>query len=295
MRLAPAGDLHRLGQATDIADIDAVELMDAALDEGHELPLAGELLADGERNIGHGAQGLVGFRRLVADRLLEKIEHPPVEPAAEACRFGDRQPVVIIYAEHHFVAEFLARPVQQARRGGNGLARLEDIAAVLPDGKEADGVEPHLHELAGTLHRPFPGSISRGGEGGNDMALPAPEQFVNGHAERLALDVVKGDVDGRDGCLQHAAAFEVLAAVHLLPDATDLHGILPQQELAIVLDGTGDRAFPAGQPALAPAEDTLVGLHLDEQLVTYAYPRRIGLDGSDLETGGHRALGSASA
>ena len=46
--LGPAGDLHRLGQAADVADVDAVELGEVALDEGEELPLGGKLLADRE-------------------------------------------------------------------------------------------------------------------------------------------------------------------------------------------------------------------------------------------------------
>jgi hypothetical protein len=56
VRLAPAGDLHRLGQAAHVADVDPVELMDAAFDVGQELPLGGELLADGEGHVGHPAQ-----------------------------------------------------------------------------------------------------------------------------------------------------------------------------------------------------------------------------------------------
>ena len=48
VRLAPASDLHRLGEPADIANIEPVELMDAALDVGQELPLAGKFLADGK-------------------------------------------------------------------------------------------------------------------------------------------------------------------------------------------------------------------------------------------------------
>ena len=48
----PCGDFHRLGQATDIADVDAVELREVALDEGQELPFGGKLLAYRERNVG---------------------------------------------------------------------------------------------------------------------------------------------------------------------------------------------------------------------------------------------------
>ena len=40
---------------------------------------------------------------------------------------------------------------------------------------------------------------------------------MNGDAKRFALDVVERDVDRGDRRLQHAAALEILAAIHLLP------------------------------------------------------------------------------
>lgn len=90
VRLAPASDLHRFGEPADIADIEPVELMDAALDVGQELPLAGKFLADGEWDVGHRTQGFVGLRRLVPYRLLEEIKHAAAELVAEACRLGHR-------------------------------------------------------------------------------------------------------------------------------------------------------------------------------------------------------------
>ena len=80
------------------------------------------------------------------------------------------------------------------------------------------------------------------------VALLAAEQLVDRHAERLALDVVQGDVDRRDRGLQDAAAFEILAAIHLLPDAADLHGVLADQELAVVLDGADHRLLADDRP-----------------------------------------------
>jgi hypothetical protein len=53
VRLAPAGDLHRLRKPADIADIEAIELVDTAFNVGQELPLAGKLLADSKWYIGH--------------------------------------------------------------------------------------------------------------------------------------------------------------------------------------------------------------------------------------------------
>ena len=55
------------------------------------------------------AQRLVGFGRLVADRLLEEVERAGRHLLAEARRLGDREAVVVVDAEHDRVAERLAR------------------------------------------------------------------------------------------------------------------------------------------------------------------------------------------
>src|SRR5690606_35200035 len=51
--LAPPGDLHRFSKAADIADVEPIELVDAAFDVRHELPLARKFLTNGEGDIGH--------------------------------------------------------------------------------------------------------------------------------------------------------------------------------------------------------------------------------------------------
>lgn len=284
MRLAPARDLHRLGEPADIADIEPVELMNAALDIGQELPLAGKFLADGKGDVGHPAQGLVGLRRLVAYRLLEEIEHAAAEFVAEARGLRHRQPMMIVDAEHHVLAQRLARLVQHARRGAYRLARLEDVLAVLAGGKEAD----RLPSLRAQLMGAFDGSIARGfvsgrGEGGDAFPLLAAEQFVDRHSQRLALDIMKGDVDGGNRRLQNPPTLEILAAIKLLPDPADLHGVAADEELAIMLDGAGHGLLAAAQSALAPAEDALVGLDLDKHLVARSHPHWVGLDRGDLK------------
>ena len=157
---------------------------------------------------------------------------------------------------------------------------------LVPGGEEADRrSSPVRDQLAGPArwhHRPS-ALVAGRGEGRDAVALLAAEQLVDRHAERLALDVVEGDVDGGDRRLQHAAALEVLAAIHLLPERADLHRVAADEELAIVLDRADHGLLAAGQAALAPAVDALVGLDLDEQLVAGADPDRIGLDRGDLK------------
>lgn len=196
--------------------------------------------------------------------------------------------MMVVDAEHEVVAQRLACPVQHARGGADRFARLEDVPAALPDREEAYRLPPLRAQFPG----PFDGSIALGlvsgrGEGRDAVALLAAEQLINRHPQRLALDVVKGDVDRRDGRLQDAPAFEVLAAIDLLPDPADLHRVTADQELAIVLDRAGHGLLATAQAALAPAEDALIGLDLDEHLVAGPHPHRIGLDRRDLELRGH--------
>ena len=154
-------------------------------------------------------------------------------------------------------------------------ARLEDVPRLSwPAGKRRIAFQPSRHQLLRLLDHLRAAGPAGGGEGRDDVALLAAEELVDRHAERLALDVVERDVDRRDRGLQHAAALEVLAAVHLLPERADGERVVADQELAIVLDGADDGLLAAGEAALAPAEDALVGLDLDEELVADADPGR---------------------
>ncbi|MEZ5906962.1 MAG: hypothetical protein R3C69_18345 [Geminicoccaceae bacterium] len=91
------------------------------------------------------------------------------------------------------------------------------------------------------------------GEGRDAIALPAAEEVVDRHAERLALDVVKRDVDGRHGSGEHPAAFEILAPVELLPEGADAHRVAADHEPGEMLDRPGDRLLAAGEARSAPA------------------------------------------
>src|SRR5579871_1274627 len=110
----------------------------------------------------------------------------------------------------------------------------------------------------------------------------AAEQLVHGDAKRLALDVMEGDVDRRDGAAKHPAALEILASVHLLPEGAGAHRITADEKLTIVLDGAHDCALAIGHARLAPAVEPFVGFDLDDQLVPVADPDRIGMNGGYL-------------
>ena len=61
----------------------------------------------------------------------------------------------------------------------------------------------------------------------------AAEQFPDGQAERLALDIPERHVDAAHGVQPDAAAAAVdVAAVHLVPDLLGLERIFADHELA---------------------------------------------------------------
>ena len=78
---------------------------------------------------------------------------------------------------------------------------------------------------------------------------------------------MQGDVDGRDGGGEGAAAFEVLRAVHLLPEGAAAHGVAAFEEAGEVLHGAGHGDFAADKAGFAPTVDAFVGFYFDEHLV----------------------------
>ena len=161
------------------------------------------------------------------------------------------------------------------------FARLEKIERVLAHREKADAGPAVLHELGGFLDHSG-ARRERCREGRDAVAMLAAEQLVHGDAERLALDVVEGDVDRRDGAAKHPAALEILASVHLLPEGAGAHRIPADEKLTVVLDRADDRALAIGHARLAPAVEPFVGLDLDDQLVPVADPDRIGVNGGYL-------------
>lgn len=133
---APAGDFHRFGEATDIAEIEPVKLVNIALDIGQELPLAGEFLTDRKGHVGHTAQALVGFRAFVADWFFEKVERTTGHFLAETGGFGDREAVVIINPEHDLVAERFAGLDKKFCCLPDTFSRLEYVVSVIPGRRE---------------------------------------------------------------------------------------------------------------------------------------------------------------
>ena len=136
------------------------------------------------------------------------------------------------------------------------------------------------HEQLDVVDERRPGALG-GGKAGDFLALFPAEQLIDRHVERLAHDVVERDVDGALRSQQHAPALEILAAVELLPDPADLHGIFADEKLAEVFERADHGQFAPTQAGLAQPGDAFVGFDLDDQLVAVADPDRQGFDRSD--------------
>ncbi len=175
MRLGPAGDFHRFGQAADVADVDAVELVNVALDIGQELPFRGEFLADRKGNVGHAC---------AAPRRPRGFRRGSVLRGSRACRggifwqkaggFGDGQAVVIVDAE-----DTTCRPAPR-----RALMHHSAVSAMLSRGSNS----------ASAL-------LVRRGRGGWRPS-PAPSASAPGRssrARRVPVDVAK--VGMRSRCL----------------------------------------------------------------------------------------------
>ena len=147
--------------------------------------------------------------------------------------------------------------------GADALARLEAVAVVLAGGEEADRGPAGSGEGLGLLDHLRAGGGPGRGEGRDAVALLAAEELVDRYAERLALDVVERDVDGRDRRGEHPAAFEILAAVHLLPERADREGVAADEESARSAATAPATAFsrperpPSPQPKTPSSVSTL--------------------------------------
>ena len=95
----------------------------------------------------------------------------------------------------------------------------------------------------------------------------AAQQIIDRHAQRLALDVPQGDVDGRDGGREDALGREEAAPEEHLPDVFGSHRVLADEQRLEMLDGADHRKLATGQPRLADARDALVGVDDDKKEV----------------------------
>ena len=105
-----------------------------------------------------------------------------------------------------------------------------------------------------------------GREARNKLSMFSTKKLVNGDSQRLTNNIVQREVNGGLCACQYAPALEILRAIHLLPKCADVHCVATEQERLVVLHGTTNRESPiAANARLAPAVQTLVGLHFDHE------------------------------
>ena len=142
-----------------------------------------------------------------------------------------------------------------------------------PSGRETDDRPAGLDQLASILDERRTHGRRRGGEQGHEVALPAAQEVVDRHPERLAADVVERDVDGRHRGREHPTALEVLAPVQPLPDGAASHRVGADDELPEVADRRRDGLLTRREPGLSPAMDAHIRLDLDQALRPDAHHR----------------------
>ena len=167
---------------------------------------------------------------------------------------------------------------------GNRYSRFEYIvsADTHPFDRQAHAIPTGVEDAPGLFDHFIWLLRSGGREGWYEVAVLAAQQFVYGHIQGLADDIVECDIDGGHRGSYGAAAFEILAAVHFLPQRATLHRVSADQPWSEVFDDTGYGQLAPGKTGLTPAIDAGVGFDFDQQLVTMADPDREGLDICDL-------------
>jgi hypothetical protein len=97
-----------------------------------------------------------------------------------------------------------------------------------------------------------------------------PEQLVDGHAERLGLEVEQGILDGADRLLDHAPAGLATDGVELGDDGLEGPGIATDHLGGQPVDHRGDAEPAERLVVLAPADQPIVGGELEEVEVALA-------------------------
>lgn len=280
VRLGQGGDFFRTGDPAAEGDVDAHEFERVAGKKRLELVYRAESLAraDGDRdsirNPGHG----VGALR--ADGILDEHGAGIGDAIAEGDCLGGGQAAVELDEQIDLVAHDGA----DLSHVLDGILHLLDVrlevdlvVALVEEGVDvAKRREPEVFLPLAFFEHLFDRLLVDVAVDAGFGPTCAPEQLVDGHAKRLALDVPESDVDGRDGGVD-GLALEVAEPVHHVPVVLDVEGPLADQILGEAFDGSAGGGDVAPVACLAITDDALVGLDAGE----HELPDVEGLDGFD--------------
>ena len=270
--LRHCGHLFAGGQAAEGADVGAEVFGGPLLENGLEFLNIDEALARGHRNVGAARNVRHGLGAIRRDGVFQ--EQGAV--FLNAFRKGDS------FAGIHAAVAF--------------QDQVEAVSHGLTAGFHLSGVGFHLVvvDAAGAVRRGF-GNVPGDHEAGRVVALflegdaeighflscvaehrfitshfvPAfsAEKLVDRHAQGLALDVPKGDIDGGECAHDHGTP-EIHAAVQIIPVMFDAKGVLADEIVREAPENALHAVKEAPGPGLADAVNALVGGDFDEQVFT---------------------------
>ena len=236
------------------------------------------------------ASGVVVWRRMSVKAFLQLGRNWVFQPkkmvglqllAQTGCFYGS-EPVVNIVQQIQIVAQRLAQRLEelgnmaqillcgpQALRRQAAFGRLIVLVILRDAIRRLEPRNSALGANGGIAHLPVALYLVHGlcdvapGSMGIDqdmVAALAAEQVVDRDTERLALDVPKRHIDGRDGGHGNRPSPPVRTAIEIMPDVFSLKRIAPDQARnEVILQIADDCQLASIQGRIAQAVDALVG------------------------------------
>ena len=284
VRLRPVGYLERLGDAADVAQVDARVADELLLDDLAELPLVRPLLARGYGHADVPREGAVAGGVLGAQRVLDEEGVVFLDAAAQVHDVVGVEAGVHVEGYMDVGADGLAYPGNLLLAQEDGLHGVED--ARLPRLQHparlrlspADELPALLDVFDAPLDQLVGGVALAVGIADDLVTDGAAQQLVDGQAERLALDVPQCYVDAADRAGVDALRGEEVATEHVLPEPLRAERVLSDDQLRQVLDSLGDGLPRQRHAHLAEAVDARVRIDSDEEP---AEESRLDGDGGD--------------
>ena len=265
-------DLLRLRDPAGVHHVDAQVVDELVLDQRLELPLVRELLAGRDRQVHLVAHRSQRQRVERTDRILVEVEAVGLERVAEVGRLRRAEHRVRVEDQVDLVTEGVAQRLR-------GLDRLHDRRLRIPvrervvvergERAVAERREALLAPAERVLHQRFGGVSRQVAVDAHLLARRAAEEVVDRDAEPLPLQIPERDVDPGDRAHDHLPGRPERAAHHFAPPVLDLPRVLPDQQLAEVVEDAEHAAAPPAEARLADPRQPLVGAdeHDDDGVV----------------------------
>ncbi len=243
-----------------------------------------DALARGDRQPGGGADAPQTGRVVGGHRLLDPLGLVGLERPRRPDRGGRGEAAVHLHHDGDVRADLVADR-------GDDLGREAELARVDLGGGGAERVDlqapvaalDHLAGQAGERLRVTPALVPAVGVGGDAVAEAAAEQAPHRLAERLAHQVVAGDIEGGQGRLGDLAGAAVLRPVEAPGEPLDVERVHADHVAPGHLLDAGEQRVGLGDHAgLADAPEPLVGDQLDEGQLAPGRADHHRLDADDL-------------